>query len=253
MRRRLLIAATLAAVLTIVMSASPAGPAAAARPVPVAIVGDSIVAGNIRYLTAVLDERGVPERAVDALSARKTSIAWTLGSRLITSGVDAVRAVRARGLEPDLWVIELGTNDSYDISTCRCPDPVAFAGVRIDALRAELGQDARVLWVNVRTSSPGAIAYNEALLRRVGPRFVVADWKAFTQGRSSWFVDGVHPTATGARMLGLFLADAILAMPPDPTPLPDHCSPGDPGGVAPVPSSLAVGTAMVAARRCRLG
>lgn len=221
-------------------------------PIPLAIVGDSIIAGNVRYLTAVLDERGVPERVVDALSSRKTSITWTSGSRLVTSGVDAVRAVRAGGVEPDLWVIELGTNDSYDIRTCGCPDPVIFAGERIDAVRAELGSDARVLWVNVRTSSPGAIAYNEALTRRIDPRFVVADWKAFTTGRSSWFVDGVHPNATGARMLGIFLADAILAMPPEPTPLPDHCS-GAPTGTAAAPEApVGSAQATLPARRCRL-
>lgn len=221
--------------------------------VPLAIVGDSVIAGNLGYILPVLDARGVPARAVDALSSRKTSIAWFVGRRLITSGIDAVRALQAQGVDPALWVIELGANDSYDISTCRCPDPVAFAGQRIDALRAELGAEARVLWVNVRTSSPGALAYNEALARRAGPHFVVADWKAHSAGQVGWFVDAVHPTARGAREFAAFLAGSILAMPPSPEPLPDLCVHG-PGPTTPGSAGLQGElVATVTARRCRFG
>jgi hypothetical protein len=253
MPSRLLCAVVAAVVVLAPIGASPGGPVSADTPAPIAIIGDSIIAGNLGYILPALDARGVPRRVVDALSSRKTSLAWFNGRRVVTSGIDAVRALRAGGAAPQLWVIELGTNDSFDISNCRCPDPVGFAGQRIDALRAELGPDARVLWVNVRTSSAGALAYNEALARRAGPHFVVADWKAHSAGRTSWFVDAVHPSVTGARELASFLAGAILAMPPSPAPLPDLCIHGG----SPDPSSLAVlsgeVTAAAHARRCRFG
>lgn len=248
----------LCAVLTAVavlapIGASPRGPVSADAPAPVAIIGDSIIAGNLGYLLPALDARGVPRRVVDALSSRKTSLAWFDGRRVVTSGIDAVRALRAKGAAPQLWVIELGTNDSFDISNCRCPDQVAFAGQRIDALRAELGPDARVLWVNVRTSSSGALAYNEALARRVGPHFVVADWKSHSAGQTNWFVDAVHPSARGARELASFLAGAILAMPPSPAPLPDLCNHAGPSGSTSLTALSGEVTASFHARRCRFG
>lgn len=253
MLARLLVAVAAVAAVVAVDAQAPDRAAGEPDSPPVAIVGDSIIAGNLGYILPVLDARGVPPRMVDALSSRMTSFAWFDGRRFVTSGIDAVRALRARGAAPQLWVIELGTNDSFAISTCRCPDPVAFAGQRIDALRAELGPDARVLWVNVRTSSPGALAYNEALARRVGPHFVVADWKAYSAGQAGWFVDAVHPTARGARELAGFLASAILSMPPPPTPLPDRCT--HDAGTTPPTSAVLTGevAAAVPARRCRLG
>lgn len=252
MPSRLLCAVVAAAVVLAPIGASPRGPVSADAPAPVAIIGDSIIAGNLGYILPALDARGVPRRVVDALSSRKTSIAWFDGRRTVTSGIDAVRSLRARGAAPQLWVIELGTNDTFDISTCRCPDPVAFAGQRIDALRTELGPGARVLWVNVRTSSAGALAYNEALVRRAGPDFVIADWKAHSAGRTSWFVDAVHPNAKGVRELASFLADAILAMPP-PQPLPDLCIHGGVAAASPLGSLSGEVTAAARARRCRFG
>lgn len=253
MLARLLVAVAAVVAVVAVDARAPDRVAGEPASVPVAIVGDSIIAGNLGYILPVLDARNVPARAVDALSSRKTSIAWFVGRRMVSSGIDAVRSLRARGVEPELWVIELGTNDTYDITMCRCPDPVAFAGQRIDALHAELGADARVLWVNVRTSSPGALAYNEALARRVGPHFVVADWKVYSAGQAGWFVDAVHPTARGARELAGFLASAILAMPPPPAPLPDRCT----HDADPPPPTSVVLTGVVAAattaRRCQFG
>ncbi len=253
MRCHRLLAIVVAGAVLAAVGGSPRETVSADGQAPIAIVGDSIIAGNLGFILPVLDARGVQPRMVDALSSRKTSLAWYDGRRVVTSGIDAVRALRARGATPQLWVIELGTNDSFDITMCRCPDRVAFAGQRIDALRAELGPDARVLWVNVRTSSPGALAYNEALARRVGPHFVVADWKVHSAGRSNWFVDAVHPTATGARELARFLASAILSMPPPPSPLPDRCS----HDALTSPSESAVLSGHVAAaataRRCQFG
>lgn len=233
--------------------------------VSVAIIGDSILAGNMGYLSGAFDQLGVPPRFVDAKSDRRTSAA-SAGVRRVPSGREVVRSLRGQGLQPDLWVVWLGSNDTYFIRTCGCPDPVAFAGAYIDALRAELPPDARVLWVNLRTSSPAALAYNTALARRAGPQFVVADWRTFTASRSDWFIDGVHPNLTGVRKLAEFLSRAILAAssgpsaPSNPTPVPDRCAPS-PLAAGPDQVSVTGSTvesigggavATVAARRCRL-
>jgi hypothetical protein len=158
---------------------------------------------------------------IDALSGRAMSHRSRMGNVVLSSGIDAVQAIRRAGYRPTLWVVELGTNDRWGIQTCRCPDMVAFAGSRIDRLRAEIGFDQKILWMNVRNDSIGAAAINEALQRRVGPLFEVIDWDSATRGRGDWFLDKVHPNREGSLALGELLAGAIVLEVA--RPVPDLC------------------------------
>lgn len=223
----------------------------------VAIVGDSIIAENQTAVRRILEESGAPSTVIDVYWGRPISHRTRLpGGQLVTSGIDAVRAIRDAGHRPSLWVVELGTNDQWGVRNCGCPDPVEHAGMRIDRLRTEIGFDQQVLWVNVRDNSGGAAAINEALRRRVGPTFGVIDWDRETRGRDEWFLDEVHPNRAGALVLGALLARSILAVVA--RPLPDHCVADPPSPVAEPavhPADAGVGDGAVAvrpARRCSL-
>lgn len=218
-----------------------------------AIVGDSIVAGNRAVVQDILSRAGVPATVIDAASGRAMSHRTAYGAgKTVSSGIDAVRAIRQAGHRPSLWVVELGTNDTWGVGNCRCPDPVAYAGTRIDLVRAEIGVGHQILWMNVRANSVGANAINEALRRRLGPSFGLIDWDAATRGHDGWFLDAVHPNMTGVFQLGDLLVRSILAV--TTSPLPDHC--GDPERETvrqPSPTAMAAATAGRSARRCQIG
>lgn len=219
----------------------------------VAVIGDSIIAVDRHAVAAVLTRAGVPPTVIDAVSGRATSYRTRYrGGPLIPSGIDAVRSIRRAGHRPVLWVVELGTNDRWSVESCRCADPVAAAGARIDRVSAEIGPGARILWVNVREDTPGAAAINEALRRRVGGSFGVIDWDATTRGRDELFTDDVHPNRDGSLVLGDLLARSILAALV--RSVPDHCgagsAPSSGGSGADLPSGHAVVTRP--ARRCSI-
>lgn len=254
--------ALVAAVALVVAVAGPGEPVHArsvpSRPVgppsaTVAVIGDSIVAGNRVIVQAAFASAGAPATVFDAFPGRAMIYRNRLESGLVNSGLDAVQAVRQAGYRPSLWVVELGTNDRWGVQSCRCPDLVAFAGIRIDRVRAEIGFDQKILWMNVRNDSIGAAAINEALRRRVGPLFEVIDWDTVTRGRADWFKDKVHPNREGAIVLGELLASSVLLeVAPS---LPDFCA-ANVSTAAAAPLSLSSANdaaATLAATRCALG
>ncbi len=254
-----------ALVMTLALVVAVAGPGAPAqaRSVParpvgppsatVAVIGDSIVAGNRVIVQAAFASAGAPATVFDAVSGRAMIYRNRLGGGLVNSGLDAVQAVRQAGYRPSLWVVELGTNDRWGVQSCRCPDLVAFAGIRIDRVRAEIGFDQKILWMNVRNDSIGAAAINEALRRRIGPLFEVIDWDTVTRGRADWFKDKVHPNREGAVVLGELLASSVVLEVA--APRPDFCA-GNVSTAAAATPTLSPdddAAATLAATRCALG
>jgi hypothetical protein len=194
-------------------------PARAAGPVAWAIVGDSIIGGNVTYIQSVLTQSNLPSWHIDGRSARKMVSPVVTPRWSASSGLDAIRATRALGHNPKRWVIELGTNDAGSVTNCTCADQIAYADGLIRQLVDEIGSGSQILWVNVRGSTSGVLAINAALAARAKASpstFQVADWNGYTAGRDAWFVDGVHPTATGAVELGRFIVAAVAALPPVP-------------------------------------
>ena len=194
-------------------------PAQAAGPVTWAIVGDSIIGGNVSYIESALTQSNLPPWHIDGRSARKMVTPVVTPRWSASSGLDAIRATRALGHNPKRWVIELGTNDAGSVTNCSCADQIAYADSLIRQLVAEIGSGSQILWVNVRGSTSGVLAINAALAARAKASpstFQVADWNGYTAGRDAWFVDGVHPTATGAVELGRFIVAAVTALPPVP-------------------------------------
>ncbi len=189
----------------------------------VVIVGDSLTGGNSSYITPVLRSAGLDAR-VEGLSARRIAVSLNLlGYR--DSGIERIRSLRAAGVEPELWVIQLGTNDLGAVKNCKCPDPIAFAGALIDRLLAELPADTPVAWVTLMNRADFAVTntFNEALRRRavVNPYMRLIDWAGLSLQRPEWFIDPVHQSVDGlVRFTQMYIDEirSLLADPPGPTP-----------------------------------
>jgi lysophospholipase L1-like esterase len=214
--------AVLGTLLTLGLIAQSGGPVDGRPGQPdVVIVGDSLTGGNVSYIAPALRGAGLDAR-VEGLSARRIAVSFTFeGYR--DSGIERIRTLRASGIDPDLWVIQLGTNDLGVIKNCSCSDPVAFAGDLIDRLLAELPANRPVAWVTVmnRADYHVTITFNEALRRRavINPYMRLIDW---AKQRPDWFVDPVHPTIEGVvSFTKLYIDDirVLLAEPPGPAPV----------------------------------
>ncbi len=193
----------------------------------VVVVGDSLTGGNDSYIAPTLRGAGLDAR-VEGLSARRIAVSFDfLGYR--DSGIERVRSLRSAGVDPDLWVIQLGTNDLGVVKNCRCPDPIVFAGDLIDRLLAELPADRPVAWVTVmhRVDLDATNAFNEALRRRavVNPYLRLIDWARLSLQRPDWFADPVHQTFDGLVRFTQMYVDEIRALLADP-PGPAQAVPG---------------------------
>ncbi len=192
----------------------------------VVIVGDSLTGGNSSYITPTLQAAGLNAQ-VEGLSARRIAVSFEfLGYR--DSGIERIRSLRAAGVDPGLWVIELGTNDLGVVNNCGCSDPIAFAGDLIDSLLVELPPRTPIAWVTVmyRDDFDVTNVFNEALRRRavVNPYLRLIDWARISLQHPEWFVDAVHQNIGGViRFTQMYIDEisALLANPPGPVaPLP---------------------------------
>jgi lysophospholipase L1-like esterase len=189
----------------------------------VVIVGDSLTSDNASSIGPALAEAGVEAR-LEGLGARQIAVSIEYyGYR--DSGVERIRSLRAAGVDPALWVIQLGTNDLGAIATCQCPDRVAFAVGLIDQLLAEVPPNRPIAWVTVMNRADFDVtnAFNEALRRRAvrNPYMRLIDWSRLSLERPDWFIDAVHPNVDGAARFTQMLVDdisALLAAPPGPAP-----------------------------------
>jgi lysophospholipase L1-like esterase len=189
------------------------------------IVGDSLTGGNATYIRSFLQSNGLPGVRVEGLSGRRIAVSFeSRGSR--DSGIERIRSLQAQGVRPRLWVVQLGTNDLYSITQCRCPDPVAFAGALIDQLRAQIGPATPTAWVTVMNRADFGVTntFNEALRRRAAadPSFRVIDWAALSLMRPEWFADAVHQNLDGLRpfaeMYGRDITALLADLPGPPRP-----------------------------------
>jgi lysophospholipase L1-like esterase len=188
----------------------------------VVIVGDSLTGGNSSYIVPTLRSAGLDAR-VEGLSSRRIAVSFnSLGYR--DSGIERVRSLRAAGVEPELWVIQLGTNDLASVKNCGCADPVAFAGTLVKRLLDELPADTPVAWVTVmnRTDYEVTNTFNEALRRLavLDPYMRLIDWGGLSLQRPDWFMDPVHQSFDGVvRFTQMYIDEirALLASPPGPT------------------------------------
>ena len=169
-----------------------AGPAHAAPPSPILVVGDSLAVGMEPSLGELL---GSSQIVWDARSGRTTPQGLVrLRARLAESPV-AFQTV----------VISLGTNDGSD--------PKRFATRIATALRA-IPATACIVWTDInRPRRKGRYGALNRVLEKVAaqdPRMVLVHWdRAVVRGRVA-LPDGLHPDADGFRYRSLMVAGAVL-------------------------------------------
>jgi lysophospholipase L1-like esterase len=178
-----------------------------AAPIPAAVIGDSLTAGNIGTIRQDFVDVGLGATAFDALSGRNITQSITYSWGFVPSGVSAATAMRESGVQPSLWIVQLGANNVSTIARCSC-DQLALARSMIATMRAAIGAKA-IAWVNVRaTTSVAAVeVFNQALRDEAADdaTFHVIDWFGYSAGKD-WFADHVHPNVAGAAALGACMA-----------------------------------------------
>jgi peptidoglycan/LPS O-acetylase OafA/YrhL len=159
--------------------------AAAAEPAPagrVSAIGDSVMLGAAATLT-----RAVP--ALDVMDAE-------VGTQ-VSYAIEILRWRRDAGQLGDVVVVHLGNNG-------------AFAAGQFDEMMEVLGDERRVVFVNVRVprawEGPNNAVIAEGVARH--PNAVLADWYSASAYHPEFFVeDGVHLQTEGQRVY----ADLIAA------------------------------------------
>jgi len=193
---RLVVAACLALLVSLLAAIPVSAPAASQRSVgdarpEILIVGDSLAVGMEPYLGSML-----PGHAVtwDAVKGRTTP-----------QGLKALR-LRLRERLPRAVGISLGTNDGSD--------PRRFAS-RIRRALAAIPRGTCVVWANVnRPPRKGAFAaLNRVLHAQVlrDARMRLVDWDLAVSSRAVRLPDSVHPDAAGFRSRSRMYARAFAS------------------------------------------
>lgn len=187
----------------------PSGRDGSARPplpATAVVIGDSIARSAQDLVTASIELHGVDVVAYDALESRRMA-EW--GGPSLPSGVAAAQDVVASGLEPELWVVALGTNDvGAGTDQATIEDDIA-------ELLGVIPDDAPVIWVDtwVRDLDERARVFNLVLRAMLAdrPNSWVLDWHDRAARDGLVVSDGVHLSEQGrleyARLVGSALRE----------------------------------------------
>lgn len=197
---------------------------AAADPLRVLAVGDSVLAWHKwtgRDIPAVMGAALGAEVENDAVAGARFSNMSGLGRAV---GFD-VRA-QFRGADWDIVVMNGGANDLLGGCRCRACDRHVDAliagdltGEVPDFIASVLATGARVLWMGYYASArsgqfagcrPYLVEYDARLARLAAqtPGLVFVDSEDVVEAsdRSLFAFDGIHPSPSGARRIGTYLA-----------------------------------------------
>ncbi len=153
-----------------------------------AMVGDSITQGAQQKLEEAFTTLGLTDVVINAEQGRRMT-----ASNSITSGVEGIKAVLAKGAPPDLWVIALGTNDVANYQ----PQDYAKA---VNEVLAAIPAGAPVLWIDCYLdkyqdlSKQFDTTLRQVLAARGNTR--VVDW-ATVAAEDGVLRDGIHPSGFG--------------------------------------------------------
>jgi GDSL-like Lipase/Acylhydrolase family len=174
----------------------------------VGMVGDSITRGSLDELEAAFARAGITETRIDGETGRRIEVGNGKGSAPL-SGVRTLYGMLAEGLEPDAWVIALGTNDvgSY-------PSPEAYADL-IDLILGMLPVSTPLVWVNTyrRQYLDDTSVFNLVLQQRINdrPNALVVDWFAAVTALDADLLrsDDIHPNEQGQLVFAMLVVDAL--------------------------------------------
>lgn len=204
------------------------GAPATAEPFRVLAIGDSLLAWHKwsgRDIPSVMADVLGAEVENDAVAGARFSNASGLGRAI---GFD-VRAQFRRGLW-DIVLINGGANDFLADCGCRACDGVLDGLIAPDlsgevpTLLAEIRTSgAEVLWMGYYASArsgqfagcrPYLVEYDARVARLAeqtpGLSFVDSEAVMDADDRSLFAFDGIHPSPKGARLIGAYLARAIM-------------------------------------------
>lgn len=173
----------------------------------VAMVGDSITEGSVEALTTTLSDAGVDDLRIDAKHSRRIEVGNGKGDAPL-SGVTATYNLLAEGVNPDAWVIELGTNDVGSYSG------EAEYGALID-LMLDILPNKRLVWVNTYREQylDDTTLFNTVLAQRLNARgnAAIADWYSVASAPDQTVLrtDNLHPNDNGRLALSLLVLQAL--------------------------------------------
>lgn len=172
-------------------------------PDSVAVIGDSIALSAQELLTSALEALGIDVVAYDAVESRR----MVSGGAALPSGASAIEDVLADGVDPELWVVALGTND---VGARSRPEATADDIATVIGL---LPEDDHVIWVDtwVRDLDDEAVTLNGVLRLVLGdrPNTSVIDWHARGAVDGLISADGVHLSQTGKVEFARTIADHL--------------------------------------------
>ena len=192
------------AIVGLALVASAAAPASSSTKPRVTVIGDSIMA-SFEYVPSARRAlgRGLDLRSDTAVCRRLVAASCAFQGSTPATALQVIGA--SGGSLGRVVVINVGYNDwvaVYDVD--RVMRALRSAGVH------------RVIWVTLREASSNASLYaqSNARIRNAARRWkkslVVADWNAYSHGKSWFREDGLHLTTSGAMGMARLLRPLVV-------------------------------------------
>lgn len=169
----------------------------------VVVLGDSIMVATAPELRDAL-----PDHAVKVAAVRGEGLAGGPLSKVVGGSMTDVADSYASD-DPEVAVIELGTNDAWltDLALDAAVDAIEHMASAFD--------DACLVVVTV-TERSTADGYDRAEARQINRHLLeaadeVVDWDEIGAAGGNLLDDGIHPTPAGTRALAAAVADAVAS------------------------------------------
>lgn len=176
----------------------------------IGMVGDSITAGSLAELEYVFAAHGVVDARIDGVPSRRIDVGSGGGTPL--SGIKTLYGMLAEGVDPDAWVIALGTNDIGQYA-----EEAQYAGL-VDTMVDMLPDDVPLVWVDVFRPDylDATETFNRVVRRRLErrDRSAVASWfdVASRPDQDVLTGDGIHPNRDGNAAFAGLVAAALATL-----------------------------------------